>query len=279
MRTTWGWDGDSPTKKMADWSNSDLAEVYCRLLEAGVDFVVVGGQAVNLWSQHYRPAGTEPEAAWLELEPFTSRDLDCLGGSVDAAEAARALSAEVAFYDPFSRAWTPNSGTLTVPIAERELTIHFLHTVYGANRDEVRRTARAIPWDGKELRVMHPLVCLESKVDCLLGLDQAGRQDLKHVKLSCLVTRAFLHSRIDGATRDVLDAVERVMRLGTSEAGLRVWLQFAVECESALPISAIEAAASANEKLANFLRLRWPQLQLKLKQRRAHYREIFSRKP
>ena len=264
---------------MAAWSSSDLREIYRRLLDANVEFVVVGGQAINLWSQHYRLDGNLPEAAWQELEPFTSRDLDCLGGSVDAAEAARALSAEVTFYDPFSRAWTPNSGTLTVPVGERELTIHFLHSVHGANRDEVRRTARAIPLDGKELRVMHPLVCFESKVDCLLGLDQHGRQDLKHVKLGCLITRAFLHSRIDGAARDVLDAVERVMRLGTSEAGLRVWLQFEVECESALPISAIEAAASANEKLANFLRLRWPQLRLKLDQRRAHYREIFSRKP
>ena len=77
----------------------------------------------------------------------------------------------------------------------------------------------------------------------------------------------------------MLDAIERVMRLGTSEAGLRVWLQFALECESALPISAIEAAASTNEKFAKFLDLRWPQLCRKLHDRRAHYREIFARQP
>ena len=263
---------------MPAWTCSDLTDVFRRLVEAGVDFVVVGGQAVNLWSQHYHVEGTESEAMWRELEPFTSHDLDCLGGSTDAAQAASALGAEAVFYDPFSRVPAPNSGTLTVPVGERELLIHFLHSIYGANRDEVRRTAQSFPVAEKKLLVMHPLICLESKVDCLLGLDQHGRQDLKHVRLGCLITHAFLTARMPSASaRDILDAAERIMRLATSEAGLRVRLRHGVECESALPLSAIEAASSDSGPFTRFLQIRWPQLRLKLDQRREHHREIFSR--
>ena len=264
---------------MAAWTSSELAEVFRRLVEAGVDFVVVGGQAVNLWSQHYRVAGAESEAAWRELEPFTSRDLDCLGGSTDVAQAARAFGVEAVFYDPFSRVPAPNSGTLTVPVGERELLIHFLHSIYGANRDEVRRTAQSFPVAEKKLLVMHPLICLESKVDCLLGLDQCGRQDLKHVKLGCLITHAFLSARVPTTTaREILDAVERIVRLATSDAGLRVWLRHGVECESALPIDAIKAASEHQPKFANFLERRWPRFLEELARDRERYHEIFSRR-
>jgi hypothetical protein len=38
---------------MASWTSETLKGVYTRLLESGVEFVVIGGQAVNLWSRHF----------------------------------------------------------------------------------------------------------------------------------------------------------------------------------------------------------------------------------
>jgi hypothetical protein len=62
---------------MAFWTSETLRAVYIRLLEREVDFVVIGGQAVNLWSRQYsiccesflpldsirRAADTEPKLA------------------------------------------------------------------------------------------------------------------------------------------------------------------------------------------------------------------------
>ena len=261
---------------MGWWNSEELSDLYVRLIDAGVQFVVVGGQAVNLWSEKYRTTSVE----WEELQPFASHDLDCLGGSVDARRAAHSLGVEAEFYDPFSRIPIPNSGSLTVPLGDRDLLIHFLHTIIGANRDEVRRTARMLPWHGRELPVMHPLLCLESKLDCLFSLNQSGRQDLKHVKLARLMTRDFFRERVEqNLVRDVLTGCERIAWLAMSEYGLRAWMQHAIECERAIPIDAIQAAAEHQPKLANFLARRWPRFQEELARDRERYREIFSRKP
>ena len=260
---------------MGWWNSEELSDLYLRLLDGGVQFVVVGGQAINLWSENYRTTSAE----WTELEPFASRDLDCLGGSVDAARAASSLGVEAEFYDPFSRIPIPNSGSLTVPWGDRDLLIHFLHTIVGANRDEVRRTARMLPWHGRQLPVMHPLLCLDSKLDCLFSLNQAGRQDMKHVKLARLVTHEFYRELVgQKLVRDVLTGCERIAGLAMSEYGLRAWMQHQIECERAIPIEAIQAAAGHEPKLANFLERRWPRFLEELARDRERYHEIFSRR-
>ncbi len=261
---------------MGWWNSEELSDLYVRLIDAGVQFVVVGGQALNLWSEKYRTTSAE----WVELQPFASHDLDCLGGSIDARRAASSLGVEAEFYDPFSRVPIPNSGSLTVPIGDRELLIHFLHSIVGANRDEVRRTARMLPWQGRELPVMHPLLCLESKLSCLFGLDQRGRQDLKHVKLARLATHDFFRDRVEeNLVRDVLTGCERLAWLAQGEYGLRAWLLHGIECERAIPIETIQAAASQQPKFASFLERRWPRFLEALVRDREEYREIFSRRP
>src|SRR5262249_43819936 len=147
-----------------------------RLLDRDVEFVVVGGQAVNLWSRHYSQKSDLPAAEWQQFEPFSSHDLDCLGDSMDARDAGEAFGVEVQFSSRFGRIVVPNSGTFEIPLPQGDLLVHFLHTPYGAAPDEVRRTARMLPiGHQKPLPVMHPLVCLETKAACVYGLNQRGR--------------------------------------------------------------------------------------------------------
>ena len=95
---------------MASWTSETLRAVYIRLLERDVEFVVIGGQAVNLWSRHYSQHSDLP-SEWQRLEPFSSRDLDCLGDSMDARDAGQAFGVEVELYSPFGRTAGPNSGS------------------------------------------------------------------------------------------------------------------------------------------------------------------------
>jgi hypothetical protein len=42
---------------------------------ASTKAVIIGGQAVNLWAEHYQ----KDSSPWKELRPYTSFDLDVLG--------------------------------------------------------------------------------------------------------------------------------------------------------------------------------------------------------
>jgi hypothetical protein len=261
---------------MASWTSETLREVYIRLLERDVEFVVIGGQAVNLWSRHYSQHSGSPPSEWQHFEPFSSRDLDCLGDSMDARDAGQAFGVEVQLYPAFGRTVGPNSGTMEIPLPQGDLLIHFLHTPYGATPDEVKRTARLHQiGHQKQLPVMHPLLCLETKIACLFGLDQRGRQDVKHVHLSCLVFREYVCERLQlGVVKDVLLAAERIGRLACDRLGLNLWRQYSISCESYLPFDAIRQASNAEPKLASFISLLWPRIETKIRDRRSRFLSI-----
>ena len=50
----------------------DLRDIFGRLQAAGLETVIVGGQAINLWAFQY---GQETEE-WNQFRPFASEDLD-----------------------------------------------------------------------------------------------------------------------------------------------------------------------------------------------------------
>ena len=216
---------------MAAWNNGQLVEVYRRLAQADVEYVVVGGQAANLWAEHYRAAAIFPEQVWRALMPFTSTDLDLFGGSVDAIRAGQAFGMKAQVYDPFARMPSPNSATLFIPVSDGdatspatdELMIHFLHRVHGLNSDDVRASALRVEYSGVTVPVLHPLLCLEAKVSNLHDFDQGNppRQDLKHARIGALAVRAYTAERLAaGHVREGLDTFERVMRLAGRQSGL-----------------------------------------------------------
>ena len=50
---------------------------------------------------------------------------------------------------------------------------------------------------GLGLSVLNPVLCLEGKLKSVVGLPQFGRQDLKHLKMTVLIVRAYLDSLIE----------------------------------------------------------------------------------
>lgn len=266
------------------WNPGSLAEVYARMVAAGADFVIIGGQAVNLWAEHYRQGGVLPAGLWVELLPFASDDLDCLGGSLDALAVGRDFGVRPRVYDPFGKAWTPSVADLQLPVSTfpgRTLLVQFLHTAKGLNSNEVESTARTLTWAGVTLRVLHPMLCLEGKLANLWELDQdrPPRQDLKHARLCCLTLHAFLRERLAaGQVREVLGLSERLLRLAGRQDGLKTWHRHGLAIEDAVPLDALRAAAGAGEaKAVNFLALRWDQLETMLAQRRGHFADLLRR--
>ena len=140
--------------------------------------VLVGGQALAFWANHYadriRPTG-----------PVNSKDIDFCGFT-DAVEiAAERLGGTFQIPEPFSN--TPNTGLVAFKDRRgQERRMDFLGDVYGLDSKEVIEWAIEVevPVVGGDIafKVMHPFHCLNPG-SRTLGACPATRRPLRSIKL------------------------------------------------------------------------------------------------
>lgn len=219
---------------------------------ASTQAVVVGGQAINLWSQTYE----KDEEPWKSLRPFTSRDLDVLGGTNDLHVCARRLKARVLYPEPGQ--CTINAGRLVARLEGQEVEADFLAELKGLNNQEVRQTAKCVCWRGLSLRVLHPILCVESKTANLMRLPQdvEGRQDKKHLVLALANAREFLAEQTGntGTHRNLVRWAQRLRGLANDQVGLEATLVHGIDYRVAIPAARWREAAGC---LAEFIAQEW----------------------
>jgi len=207
------------------------------LLEAlsHCDAVIVGGQAINLWSETYQ----KDEDPWVSLRPFTSRDLDALGSAAALLECSRQVQGQALFPQPGEN--TVNTGKLTVVIGGQEVDVDFLSEVKGLNNQEIRQTAKVIAWNELHLRLLHPILCVESKTVNLMRIQQEPeeRQDKKHLRLALANAREFLAEQTPNpATHPVLLRwAQRLRSLANDQLGLEAAQTHRIDYQTAIPAS------------------------------------------
>lgn len=249
------------------WDSRNLVEVYRRLIDSGVPFVVVGGQAVNLWTEYFTATGVLKKSDWAKYAPLTSHDLDTLNSSSDVEQIAQKMGVERVIFEHKERTVAPNSGTLYVPIHGEELILQCLFRVTGTEPEEVRKTAIKIQWEGLSIPTMHPLLCLEGKVACLCTHPQAGRQDEKHVRLSILNLNAHLKERLlQGDEMRCKKILTRVIDLLGKRESLRLFCEHDIQLEDSIPMNEMES--SSLPKMQAFITNEWSRRSLRLKQDR-----------
>jgi len=126
--------GNHPTVRVIVFTAHQLRPLLEALSQS--DVVIVGGQAINLWSEIYQ----KDDEPWRSLRPFTSRDLDALGSATALLECARRTYGQALF--PHAGQKTVNTGKLTVIIGGRPVEADFLSEVKGLNNQEIRQTAK-----------------------------------------------------------------------------------------------------------------------------------------
>jgi hypothetical protein len=197
------------------------------------DVVIVGGQAINLWSEIYQ----KDEEPWRSLRPFTSRDLDALGSAAALLECARQAQGQALFPEPGQK--TANTGKLTVLIDGQPVDADFLSEVKGLNNQEIRQTARRIAWHELQLRLLHPILCVESKTINLMRIQQEPeeRQDKKHLLLALANAREFLAEQTaNPATHPVLLRwAQRLRGLANDQLGLEAAQIHGIDYQSGIP--------------------------------------------
>jgi hypothetical protein len=217
-------------------------------IPANSETVLVGGHAINFWATAYQDRIPELES----YLPFSSEDLDFIGGKIEATEFQEALGGKLTFPAAFSP--TPNTAILMSKSGEENLRIDFLATVYGLDTEQIASTA--LPFNstklpGISIKVLNPILCLAGKLKAYTGLPQYGRQDKKHLEIAILVARQFIQEFcVQNKPRQGLQLIEKLVKIAKSEAGLKVWQQDDIDILQAVSIDSVDSFAG--EQWQNF---------------------------
>lgn len=176
---------------MKDFSPAEIAQELSILSQNGA--VIVGGQAVNIWCETYGSKETPP---WSECLPFTSADADGFAANKQMLDGVKALEKagyQVEVFLPEGEIERKiKTGALRVIGPNHTLEINVLREVLPVPPREIEASAITTLVAGFQVRVIHPLHCLESKTISLLELDQTHRNDKKHLVLSVANVRSML---------------------------------------------------------------------------------------
>lgn len=201
------------------------------------DLVLVGGQAVGYWLTHYR----DRDAGLAELVGVTSCDVDFLATHEAVQRFATAVRGQIKNEGPRS----PTMSVVTFHDRHgRSCIVDFLRLVHGLSPERVRETA--VPIDlldpqgislGAELKVMHPLLCLESRVHNTHSLDRYRTpRALKQLDAAIGCARAFVQEQCDaGAIRSAHRAIASIADVACGAAGRAVHAQVGRNVLDAIP--------------------------------------------
>lgn len=162
---------------------SEFAEIIAS--HAGDAPVLVGGHAVNLWSEYHLAKGVTELAAYM---PFTSKDLDLFGPPALLDRILETHKGTLTRSEPRS----PVLGRIDL---ERKvgmpLRIEVLHMVKGLDEKDLARTME-LRMGSLVARVLLPHLILKAKIENSRSIQQEGRNDVKHVRMMILCVRAFI---------------------------------------------------------------------------------------
>jgi hypothetical protein len=245
-----------------------------QILENGSeDAVLVGGQALALWSQVYEL--TTP----TELSSGISADMDFIG-SVRAAKAlGRALNSGGGtwkLHQVDSDDFTPQTAKLSLAVKDEGYKeIDFLWAIVGVDTDQVKNRAveMTLPGVSRGVKIIHPLDLLASRLHNLAEIP--GKRDVQGVAQGTLgigVARAFIsqaHSALE--ERDVFPFVEEIRRIALNKKLARVYYEYGFDVLSAVRVEMF--------KDENFQSKRWPQIQALVAEQRGSQAKLCSKYP
>jgi len=203
---------------------ADYLDFLGDLGAANAPYFLEGGQAVNFWAEYFSNKGAEE--AMKRFRPFTSKDCDLW-----VSYTALCHIESAARGGTLIKGTSPADGQIGIFTleGERPLRIDLMSNVYGIDQAKIPKVLeRAIIIGG--ISIIDPLSLFQSKCHCLLGLDQTGRQDDKHVRMLCQLLpehfRDALEDTLSGlstqrALINELKLLKRILKLQKVRHALR----------------------------------------------------------
>jgi hypothetical protein len=182
------------------------------------DIVLVGGQALAFWVEHYQ-IDSSPRSS--EDEVYVSLDADFLGHRQHVKMMADIVAGKTQY--PPQRAMTILCGQIFIvdKTAQTFMNIDVIHRIGNMDSDAVRKRATTASVEGNKFLVMHPLDVLVSRVENYRGiLDKRNRNGLRQIELSIEVASRFV---IEAQMRNeaiALKAIEKIAETARCPAGV-----------------------------------------------------------
>lgn len=212
----------SASPRELTWRECD--DIFADLYAAGLEPIVVGGQAVNLWIDYY-----SKEGACLAV-PIASKDIDVVGDVELAAECALALKARCRRVNRVREA-VPINAIVFVGDEKDGLKIDFQDGSDPNPPKEIEVHAVPLPTEWGKVRVMHPLHCVKSRIYNVLEIRHKGKlkYDNTHGRAQMhAAMRVFRHFTeelvaIDDGPRKVLKLYEDLFKFAKGPLGTKLW--------------------------------------------------------
>jgi hypothetical protein len=216
----------------------------------GMPYVLIGGQAVNYWAEHYLAVESELQ----KYVPFTSGDIDFRGNRDDVRHIAGQLDLTAVFPDKVSM--TALAGAIPFRIGKQPSNIEIVRLIPGVSITAVDALAIAAKLSGEQIRVLDPISLLLCKVNLALTVSQENRQDVEHLKILISCVRGFLREVLQEVERGSipvkgwLGAINKLSDLVKSAHGRKAAKKFQIRWREILPLP--EIAKSKNGKITSF---------------------------
>jgi hypothetical protein len=210
--------------------------------------VLVGGQAVAFWTQYF---GLQPRL------PGLTGDVDYLGTKAEAKRASARLTLphklKVATLDDA----TPNTAVLSVEMEgyADPVLIDYLASIVGIETKHIEKTAVSVTFEGKPLRVIHPLLLLQAKIWNLYRLEEKRTPEgIEQARLAIEIAAAYIEeAKLE--QREILKAVELIGKFSAT-APARFAQRYGLDCMNAIPETVLKPGVLPSA----FHEKRWPQI-------------------
>jgi hypothetical protein len=228
---------------------------FAEVLNSSEKPILVGGQAVNLWAEHYASAVPELDP----LRPFMSKDADIFGDRAMAERIAAATNWKLTCYN--------EPRTIAIAMLTKELSnkppllVEVINSVNGLRPRDLSDPDLLELRPGQFYRVLSPVMLLKAKLANVAQIDQARRQDVRHVKMLVPCVREYLreaHSRtLSGeiTERALVDILENARDLSVDPQNLVLAKKHGFDLTNLFPP---ELTQSKLQKVARFVQFRLP---------------------
>jgi len=202
--------------------------------------ILVGGQALETWGHVFEvlpPTG--------DYEPLTE-DTDFLGDKKDAQWLCKLLGKDVTELH-IAQDFNPSANTAIAYLERpdgRVLLIDFLKAIIGVDEKEIARTAVPISVAGVSLHVLHPLLCLKSRLANIEKLtSKRNTNGIMQARWAIDIVRAWLVKIVGEGypQRELIKACHSVAELAEFGSGPYCYKEFGLDPLHAVSTEIVES--------------------------------------